>query len=282
MISVVVVGGATLANGWDPGQISFCFLLGTIAYLAALERLIPYDPDWQPNTKEWRWYGAYFVIAMIGGALAQLPALALINAIAVPHPTFPLGIELALALLLGSLGSYLVHRVGHANKWLWQLHGIHHRPEKVNVANNGVNHIMDVFISQASVQICLALAGFSAESVFAVGLFIIAQGYFVHANIDVRIGWLNYVLASPEQHRLHHSVDMAEAGHYGSDLSIWDLLFGTFTWYPGRKPVAVGIQDPAAFPTTGAILATQLHPWRRGKKVAAQLDDPPPHSTCLP
>jgi sterol desaturase/sphingolipid hydroxylase (fatty acid hydroxylase superfamily) len=123
-------------------------------------------------------------------------------------------------------------------------------------------------LAQGVVQLALALLGFSRESVFAVGLFVVAQGYFVHANIDVRIGWLNNVFASPEQHRLHHSIDLSEAGHYGSDLSIWDRVFGSFTWYPDRKPVAVGLRDPASFPRTGAVVASLLHPWRRPTKAA--------------
>jgi hypothetical protein len=134
---------------------------------------------------------------------------------------------------------------------------------KVNVANNGVNHVADVVISQGFVQLALALVGFSGRAVFGVGLFTAAQGYFVHADIRVRLGPFNHALAGPEQHRLHHSTDLSEAGHYGCDLSLWDRLFGTFTWHPGREPTAVGLADPRAFPATGRILATLVHPWRR-------------------
>ncbi|NEB71254.1 sterol desaturase family protein, partial [Streptomyces fulvissimus] len=73
------------------------------------------------------------------------------------------------------------------NRWLWRLHGVHHVPQKVNVANNGVNHVLDIVVAQGAVQLTLALVGFSREAVLAAGLFTAAQGYFVHANIDVRI-----------------------------------------------------------------------------------------------
>lgn len=73
------------------------------------------------------------------------------------------------------------------------------------------------------------------------------------------------MLASPEQHRLHHSTDLSEAGHYGSDLSIWDHVFDSYTWRPGREPVSVGLGDPASFPRTGEIVASLLHPLRRAK-----------------
>lgn len=271
LLAVVSIAVAALRWRWDLGRTSQFFLVGVIGFLAVLERLIPYEPEWQPRPAEWGWYGVYFVLTMIGGGLAQLPVTAAVGRVAPSHPALPLWAEVPAALLLGSLANYLMHRWSHRNPWLWRLHGVHHVPGKVNVANNGVNHVLDVLVTQGAVQLALALAGFSAESVFVVGLFVVAQGYFVHANIDVRIGPLNHVFAGPEQHRLHHSVDLAEAGHYGSDLSVWDHVFGSFTWRPGRRPVAVGLQHPSEFPRTHEVIASHLQPWRR----PARADDAP-------
>ncbi|MGP4002411.1 sterol desaturase family protein [Streptomyces sp. 8N706] len=275
LVAVASVIAATLRYGWDTGVVSLLFLLGTFAYLAVLERLIPYERAWHPSPGEWGWYGVYFLLTMAGGGLAQLVVTAVVRVVSPPHPVLGLGSELPSVLLLGSLASYLVHRLGHSHPWLWRLHGVHHVPDKVNVANNGVNHVFDIVLAQGTAQLTLALMGFSKESVFALGLFVVAQGYFVHANIDVRLGWLNHIFASPEQHRLHHSTDLSEAGHYGSDLSIWDRAFGTFTWRPDRHPVAVGLKDPGSFPITGAVVASFLHPWRRQRMPAdSPLDTP--------
>ncbi|MEV7086135.1 sterol desaturase family protein [Streptomyces sp. NPDC093085] len=260
LLSVGVVYAATVRYGWDTGRVTFTFTLAIICWLAVLERLIPYERSWHPSAREWRWYGVYFVITTVGGTLGQSAVVVAAGALATDDPRLPLWAEMPLALLLGSLAGYGVHRLSHTNRWLWRLHGVHHVPEKVNVANNGVNHIADVFISQAVVQFPLALVGFSERAVFGVGLFVVAQGYFVHANIDVRLGRLNHVLVGPEQHRLHHSTVLTEAGHFGSDLSVWDRVFGSFTWRPGRAPVAVGLVDPGSFPATGAFLATLVHP----------------------
>ncbi|MBP2477891.1 sterol desaturase/sphingolipid hydroxylase (fatty acid hydroxylase superfamily) [Crossiella equi] len=263
LLAVVGTATAAIAGGWELGQVNFAFLLGTIGYLALLERLIPYQRAWHPTRKEWGWYGIYFIITVLGGAIASLIVSAILDWVATADPALPLWAEIPLALLLGSLASYAVHRAGHTNNFLWRLHGVHHVPEKVNVANNGVGHIVDVVFAQGVTQLSLALVGFSRESVFAVGLFVIAQGYFVHANIDVRIGWLNHVFGSPEQHRLHHSVNLRQAGHYSGDLSVWDHVFGSFTWKPGREPDGVGLHDPTSFPDTGRVLASQLQPWWR-------------------
>ncbi|MEI7031840.1 sterol desaturase family protein [Streptomyces pratensis] len=263
LLAVVLVGSAALRFDWDPSRVSPLFLVATLLYLALLERLIPYDRNWHPRNEEWRWYGAYFLLTMGGSALAQLLVTLAVGWLSPQEPARHLAIEVPGALLAGSLVGYLAHRLGHTNPLLWRLHGIHHVPQKVNVANNGVNHVLDIVLVQSLVQLTLALAGFSRSAVLVTGLFVAAQGYFVHANIDVRIGPFNHLLASPEQHRLHHSTDLAEAGHYGSDLSCWDHLFGSFTWRPGREPAAVGLHDPASFPGTGDIFAGLLHPWRR-------------------
>ncbi|MFE7451283.1 sterol desaturase family protein [Streptomyces griseus] len=263
LLAVLSVGVAALRLQWDPAWVSSLFLVGVIAYLALLERVIPYDRNWHPGKAEWRWYGIYFLLTMAGSGLAQLLVAVTVGLISPAEPARPLWIEIPGALLTGSLVSYAVHRLGHRNALLWRLHGVHHVPKKVNVANNGVNHVLDIVLAQSLVQLTLAFVGFSRPAVLVVGLFVAAQGYFVHANIDVRIGRLNHLLASPEQHRLHHSTDLSEAGHYGSDLSCWDHFFGSFTWYPGREPTAVGLHDPASFPGTGEILAGLAHPWRR-------------------
>ncbi|MGW4040233.1 sterol desaturase family protein [Streptomyces sp. NPDC004778] len=263
LLAVVGVAAFALRLRWDPAWVSPLFLIGVIGYLTLLERLIPYDRNWHPGKDEWRWYGIYFLLTMAGSGLAQLLVALAVGLIAPEESAHRLWAEIPGALLTGSLVSYAVHRLGHRNALLWRLHGVHHVPDKVNVANNGVNHVLDIVLAQSLVQLALAVFGFSRPAVLVAGLFVAAQGYFVHANIDVRIGPLNHLLASPEQHRLHHSTDLSEAGHYGSDLSCWDHLFGSFTWRPGREPTAVGLHDPASFPGTGEILAALLHPWRR-------------------
>jgi len=264
--AAVTVGVVALRLGWEPDHVTPFFLLGTVAYLTALERLIPYQRSWHPSPSEWRWYGIYFLLTLVASGVAQYLVTSGVTKVTPEEPAFGLWAEIPAALLTGSLASYLVHRLGHTNPILWRFHGVHHVPDKVNVANNGVNHVLDIVITQGFVQLALALIGFSQKSVLVVGLFVAAQGYFVHANIDVRIGRFNHLLASPEQHRLHHSADMSEAGHYGSDLSIWDHLFDSYTWRPGREPVVVGLADPTSFPPTGDIAVTLLHPWRRSKR----------------
>jgi sterol desaturase/sphingolipid hydroxylase (fatty acid hydroxylase superfamily) len=263
LLAVAAVFALTTWRGWGQGVAVFLFQFVVLGVLVLLEYLVPYDPSWRPSRREWGYYAVYYVLTAAGGTIGQNLVLLVVGAVATAHPVLPLWGEIPLALLLGSLASYAVHRAGHTYAWLWRLHGVHHVPGKVNVANNGVNHVADVVIAQGFSQLALTLVGFSQRAVFAVSLFTVAQGYFVHANVRARLGPLNHILAGPEQHRLHHSTELTEAGHYGSDLSLWDRLFGTFTWRPGRAPVEVGLADPRTFPATGRIVATLVHPLRR-------------------
>ncbi|MFJ4683130.1 sterol desaturase family protein [Streptomyces sp. NPDC091377] len=262
LLATVATATAVLVLGLDRALSTTAFQYGVIAYLMILERAIPYDRSWHPTTREWGWYGVYFLLTMVGSVVAQQFVDALVGLLSPGEPRAPLAVEIPLALLVGSLASYAVHRLGHTVPLLWRLHGVHHVPEKVNVANNGVNHVGDVFVAQTFVQLSLSLLGFSSATVFATGLFVITQGYFIHANVDVRLGRFNLLLASPEQHRLHHSTDLTEAGHYGSDLAVWDRIFGSYTWFPDRKPRAVGLSAPASFPRTGAVFASHAQFWR--------------------
>lgn len=267
MLATVVLG---LRFHWDPGATSFLFLISTMLYFAILERFIPYDVEWHPSPKEWGQYGIYFLLTVVGGAISAGLVAAAAMAIAPSQSILPMWAEIPLALLLSSLVGYCMHRWSHSNPWLWRVHGIHHVPNKVNVGNNGVNHVFDVALDQFAVQFSLALAGFSEASVFSLGIFVLAQGYIAHANIDVRLGWLNYIVVGPEQHRLHHSTDPSEAGHFGAELSIWDHVFRSYTWRPGRQPRSVGLIDPGSFPQTRSVLASVLHPLNRRKRYDTQ------------
>jgi sterol desaturase/sphingolipid hydroxylase (fatty acid hydroxylase superfamily) len=67
-------------------------------------------------------------------------------------------------------------------------------------------------------------------------------GMYIHTNIDVRSGWLQYVINGPEMHRWHHAKEVTD-GHlnYGTKLAIWDWLFGTAYLPHGLKPQAYGM-----------------------------------------
>ncbi|PHV12456.1 sterol desaturase family protein [Chitinimonas sp. BJB300] len=263
LVAAAVTLWATFRFDLNYGLCNVVFLAWTILYLAILEWLIPYDMTWRPTGREWARDGLYLLITMVGGGMAVAAVLAVAAFVSPRHSSWPLWLEIPLALGGSSFGSYVFHRAGHTFPWLWRIHGIHHVEAKVNVGNNGLNHVLDVFGRRFLAQLPLILLGLSQPAIFVVSIFNTLQGYFVHANIRVRLGKLNYLVVSPEQHRLHHSLDLQEAGHFSVDIPLWDWLFGSFTWQPGRVPKAIGIEHPDSFPPPNAIVASFLYPWRK-------------------
>lgn len=250
--------------------LTFPIVLGTIVYLITLERVIPYRETWHPSGWEWGRDGLYFVMICVLGALMQAAITSVAVALARPRLGLPIPIECVLALVVSSLGNYWFHRLGHRMPLLWRFHGVHHVPEKVNTANNGVVHFIDYIGSTIAPAIPVVLLGFSPEAVFLSTIFIATQGYAIHSNIDMRLGVLQYVLCSPEQHRLHHSVDLDEAGHFAGDIVLWDQLFGTFTWHPNRAPARVGVVDPNEFPPALNMLRSAIEPLLPRRKHESQ------------
>ncbi len=115
LLAVVCVAAFALRLRWDPAWVGPLFLIGVIAYLALLERLIPYDRNWHPGKAEWRWYGIYFLLTMAGSGLAQLLVALAVGLISPEEPAHHLWAEIPGAPLTGSLVSYAVHRPGHRN-----------------------------------------------------------------------------------------------------------------------------------------------------------------------
>lgn len=253
----------SLSHDLDFGLANISFLFFCIAYLALFERLIPYEKRWQATAKEWGRDGLYLIITMMGGATASLVIFHLAGLLSPKEPTLPMAIEVFIAIILSSFGTYVFHRLGHDWPWLWRFHGIHHAEGKVNVGNNSVNHIFDVFGRRVLAQLPIIFVGISEPALFIASIFNIMQGYFVHANIKVKIGFLNYFVGSPEQHRLHHSTDVREAGHYCVDITLWDWVFKSYFWKKNRVPQDVGILNPSRFPPPNSIFKSFIHPFRR-------------------
>lgn len=67
---------------------------------------------------------------------------------------------------------------------------------------------------------------------------------YIHSNINVRAGFVQYIINGPEMHRWHHAVDDdAHDRNFGTKFAFWDWLFGTAFVPKNRKPVGYGLGD---------------------------------------
>ena len=160
-----------------------------------------------------------------------------------PHH-WPVAAQMVLMMVLADGLRYWLHRWAHEWEPLWRFHAVHHSPHKLYWLNVGRFHPVDKGLQFVLDSFPFLLLGVSGEVLALYGVCYAINGFFQHCNIDLRLGWLNYVMSGPELHRWHHSNQKEESNHnYGNNLIIWDLMFGTWYLPPGRTVGELGLAN---------------------------------------
>ena len=134
-----------------------------------------------------------------------------------------------LAFLLNDLAYYTDHRIAHRVGFLWAIHTTHHSSPDMNllVSNRGTAFDLGGLMSPAF--FVLAVAGVHPAMLLAVKFFGNLWGIFNHTRLVGKMGWLEGVLATPANHRVHHGIQPKYLDrNYGQTLIVWDRLFGSF------------------------------------------------------
>jgi len=128
---------------------------------------------------------------------------------------------------------------------------------------HAVGHPLELLVTNVVLMLGLPTAlGCTPEVTFIFLVFANAIGLVSHLNVDLRLGWLNYLFVGPESHRFHHSTNTREAGNYAAVLPAVDVLFGTFIYRPGTHPTDIGVLAPHTYPPSthvAHILALPFH-----------------------
>ncbi|MDH3431469.1 MAG: sterol desaturase family protein, partial [Gammaproteobacteria bacterium] len=91
----------------------------------------------------------------------------------------------------------------------------------------------------------LFLIGFPLEVVITVNAVSLIYQFWVHTQVVRRMGWLDYILVTPSNHRVHHAQNERYIDkNYGGILILWDRLFGTFADEREDDPVVFGVRKP--------------------------------------
>ena len=139
----------------------------------------------------------------------------------------PLWVRLTLALVVGDLGYYLVHRAMHFD-WLWPMHRFHHSTIELYWFSGLRTSMANSLLIRMPYLFALHAFEISVEGILATGIMLIIVNFWVHANFKVRLGPLEWLLITPSFHRVHHVTAEGLEGHnFGNILSVWDHLFGS-------------------------------------------------------
>jgi sterol desaturase/sphingolipid hydroxylase (fatty acid hydroxylase superfamily) len=185
--------------------------------------------------------------------------------------------QLALALVVAELPQYWLHRWQHEREALWRFHAVHHSAPRLYWLNAARFHPVDLFLLYAVGYVPLVALGCPELVIALFLLFDAVFGMLQHSNIDVRLGPLNYVFSMAEPHRWHHSRVLDEANsNYGSNLIVWDLVFGTFFLPSDRQaPGNIGIGDLPRFPSAYPAQLAAPFRWQSVKREAGPPAAPP-------
>jgi sterol desaturase/sphingolipid hydroxylase (fatty acid hydroxylase superfamily) len=232
-----------------------------VAVLALAERWRPHRRDWAPTPRHLARDGTVWSLNLLVDALASAALAAVAIAWAPGTSSWPIALQVGAGLLVAEFGSYLLHRWSHRDGWLWRVHLLHHRPDRLNLANAITAHPLNAAYDKLARTLPLLALGLAPDAVLAVALFGLTQALVAHANVAGTIGVLEWVIGSARAHRLHHSTREAEAGNFGTTLPFWDQVFGT--WRRGAEPAAVGVFSPASYPGEFELAALLAWPLRR-------------------
>ena len=188
----------------------------------------------------------------------------------VKMPSWPIAnalLSLVVGFLLLDLMGYLLHRCEHAVPLLWRFHALHHSDPDVDVTTAVRHHPFEYLFTSVVYLFALAVLDIPAVVVLSHGLATFAMAAVQHGNIRLpeRLErWLQPVLVTVDMHRIHHSIVFEQANsNYGAVLSLWDRLFGTYTWISRtqHQRVVFGVRE--LLPRDGlGPSAMLLTPWR--------------------
>ncbi len=175
-------------------------------------------------------------------------------------PIYITCIYMAIFFILDDLTRFLLHRAMHKIPILWSLHRLHHSATtltpftvfRVHPVESGLYFFRSflVFSLVSGAFVWTFSNHLSVIDVLGVNIIgFVFNALFAnlrHSHIWVGFGKWECFLVSPAQHQLHHELN-AEGRNYGSVLSLWDRLAGSYCASGVRRQVNFGCEDASPF-----------------------------------
>ena len=169
-----------------------------------------------------------------------------------------------IAFIVIDFAGYWNHRLSHHINIFWNQHVIHHSSEEFNLAcalRQSISNLVGYF---ALLLIPAAILGVPNEVIAILAPIHLFAQFWYHTQHIGKLGWLEYLIVTPSQHRVHHAINPEYIDkNLGQILSVWDRMFGTYQEELKEVPPQYGVLKPAA--TWNPILINFQHFWRLTK-----------------
>lgn len=266
------------------------WLVLLVAVFVPLEQLFGERPVrvWRKQTGvDLCWY---FINSLLPAAILSLPLALLARAVQDGDPlglyaavaAWPFWVRVILVLFVADVGSYWGHRALHAHPRLWRLHAVHHSAETMDFLVNTRAHPLDTVLVKFAGLLPVYLLGLAPTNgtrpdpaVALLFVFGTLWTFFIHANVRVRLGPLEWLISTPAHHHWHHTRDDHRDHNFCFVFPVIDWVFRT-VWLPKHWPASYGTHMPV--PPT--VLGQLLSPLGAAGGVGAKLPPGPTASSA--
>jgi sterol desaturase/sphingolipid hydroxylase (fatty acid hydroxylase superfamily) len=140
----------------------------------------------------------------------------------------PGAVKIFTGLVLADFSLYWVHRAMHRPA-LWPTHIFHHSIEQLwwlSGSRTSAVHLLLFAVPQVLIgYYILAFTPGEAGVGFSIGVVV---NIWIHANLWVNLGPLEWIIITPNFHRVHHGSRGLSNKNMGFIFTFWDRIFGTY------------------------------------------------------
>jgi len=215
-------------------RLSLAAIGASAVLLALLERILPYTKD-QTFFREGFFddFALYTIaqnyalsIVIFSIVIARLDAIGDFSRLhLLAH--WPLWLQVSVFVVTHDFYIYWMHRWQHRNRFMWRLHEAHHSPTSVDWLSGSRSHCVEILINQTVEFAPIVLLGASPDVIPLKGAISAVWGMYIHSNLNVHTGRLQWVINGPEMHRWHHAMGKGMRSNFATKLAVWDWMFGT-------------------------------------------------------
>ena len=150
-----------------------------------------------------------------------------------------------IAFICIDFASYWSHRLNHKINFFWNQHIIHHSSEEFNMACALRQSISNILGYGALFMIPAAVLGIPQDVIAILAPLHLFGQFWYHTQHIGKLGWLEYIIVTPSQHRVHHAINPIYIDkNLSAIFCIWDRMFGTFQEELNHEPPVYGVLKP--------------------------------------
>jgi len=229
---------------------------GSFLLACLIQHLWPYKHSWSPVLRNWKHNLSLgllnsvlfaFVCGNCIGAAAETASLERTGLLNLAGVSYHLRVLLSFIAL--DLVAYVFHRLYHRVGVMWRFHKVHHSDTVFETSTAVRFHPGEVLLSLGVRLVFVVTAGIPLGALLLFELVYILFNLLEHSDFNLPVALdrvVGTVFITPSVHRLHHSSKPEELNsNYGTILSLWDRMFGTFRTGLGKGGFDIGLGTPA-------------------------------------